>query len=476
MYPINIYALTRIKDTKLLQKLERQMSKRSRFLYVKDWEMEGLRGLTNHLLEVLPAFCHQKMYYSFLIPRIGKEFDLLCLSDDYVLNIELKSGNVSREAIKKQLLQNQYYLLSLGRTVKSYTYVSEDDMLYRLTKGDNLVQVGWEKLAEDLQKLKDCYDGDIETLFNESEFLISPLTDSEKFLNGEYFLTFQQRDIKHDIIENIKAGTGRLQGFTGLPGTGKTLLLYDIAMQLTIKQRVAVLHFGFFPEALQKLNERLKRVDFYACRGMVSLPVLNGYSAILIDEGHHIDGELLEDLLAYSKAQNIPLVFTFDQEDAIVSEENTSVLGKRLGEEKEFIRYTLTNRIRMNKELSTFINSILNPTKYGNRRFYPAVEVTFAGSEIEKKNLVEDFEERGFEYIEDATDTSFKEYDKVVMVIDERFYYDEAYNLRAKEAESERFSVRNLYHGLSRARSKIGLVIDQNEQVFGEILEILQQG
>lgn len=48
--------------------------------------------------------------------------------------------------------------------------------------------------------------------------------------------TSQQNDIRYHIIKKIHAGGYSLQGFTGLPGTGKTLLLYDIAKGLTTKE------------------------------------------------------------------------------------------------------------------------------------------------------------------------------------------------------------------------------------------------
>lgn len=41
-------------------------------------------------------------FYSFQIPRLGKEFDLLQIREDQIVNVELKSGAVSDEALRKQ--------------------------------------------------------------------------------------------------------------------------------------------------------------------------------------------------------------------------------------------------------------------------------------------------------------------------------------------------------------------------------------
>ena len=45
-----------------------------------------------------------RFFYSFQIPRLGKEFDLLQIKDEQIVNIELKSGAVSDETIRKQLI------------------------------------------------------------------------------------------------------------------------------------------------------------------------------------------------------------------------------------------------------------------------------------------------------------------------------------------------------------------------------------
>ena len=45
-----------------------------------------------------------RFFYSYQIPRLGKEFDLLQIKEDQIINIELKSGVVSDEAIRRQLI------------------------------------------------------------------------------------------------------------------------------------------------------------------------------------------------------------------------------------------------------------------------------------------------------------------------------------------------------------------------------------
>ena len=313
MRPVNIYEITRIKDYDMMMRLERQLSRRGRIMPVKEWEVDGIKKLSNHLCEVMKDGSKLNFYYSFIIPKLGKEFDLLRVNDDIIINIELKSGNVSDETVRMQLMHNKYYLSTLSREMHLYTYLSIPDRLVRLSRTDKIVDTSWEELASELQAQENCYDSDIEELFKEDKFLISPLTDPQRFLRKEYFLTSQQRDIRKQILRRIKQKDGRVKafGFSGFPGTGKTLLLYDLAMQLSEYNDVAVLHFGPKVKELSELDERLKRIDFYYCDSDKAIELKKEYSALLIDEGNRMSRQNFEEIMVLAKNQ-VPLIFSYD--------------------------------------------------------------------------------------------------------------------------------------------------------------------
>lgn len=244
MKAISIYTITRNQNTEYLQKLERQLSGRDVFLKIREWELDSMKALVSELERHMQAVCALRFFYSFQIPRLGKEFDLLQIKEEQILNLELKSGQVSDEAIRKQLIQNRYYLAALGKPIRSYTYISSQNRLVRLTNHDRIVEADWEQLCWDLQQESADYPGNIEDLFQAELYLISPLTEPGRFLKKEYFLTYQQRDIERQILKKIRADRTGYFWFTGLPGTGKTLLLYDIAMKLSGRQRVCMIHCG----------------------------------------------------------------------------------------------------------------------------------------------------------------------------------------------------------------------------------------
>ena len=587
MRPVNIYALTRIEDSSKLERLERQMSGRSRYLKIKKWEIEGLKCFSAHLNEHMKDAAGLSFYYSFTMPKLGKEFDLLRVGDDFVVNVELKSGNVTDDAVRKQLLQNRYYLSTLGKNMYFYTFINRQDRLVRLSNSGRIVDTEWEELARVLERQDNCFTEHIEELFKEDRYLISPLTDPGRFLRQEFFLTLQQKDIRKAILKNIRHKDGHIkqifsvQGFTGLPGTGKTILLYDIAMQLSKGHRVCVLHFGSHEKELEQLDERLKRVDFYYCDdiheviidsdhnltneehiekrlsdnvseiyGSVRvtsgkcnkiLNLKNMYSAILVDEGHRVNERSLSAILDLAKQWMVPVIFSYDREDAIAPEER-ALSGAVLIENIDgYTRYKLTNRIRMNSELSSFIACVMCVHGRNYRHDYPSVSLVYANDDKEAEILIKSFERDGYIYIWDeslegnvycdygnklcmndlrnsistgnvasdndntefaskeeqisfnkdivntmnqkvdvknaitsieASAATCKEFDKVVMMIDDTFYYDENGFLRQVDHNS---SVRNLYHGLSRAKKNIAIVVKGNTEVFEALLYVLQR-
>ena len=490
MKPINIYTLTRINNKSSLRALERHMSGRNHYLNIKEWEIIGIRKLIDILVLNDSNAINYKFYYSFQLPKLGKEFDLLMITSENVINIEIKSNNVSDNAIRKQLLQNRHYLTTLGRTIYSYTYISEQDRLVRLTNTEKLIDTDFINLNNDLKKCPEIYDGDIAELFKEDKFLISPLTDPERFLKKEYFLTSQQRDIENRILRKIAENPCCHVGFTGLPGTGKTILLYDIALKLSKNNKICVLHFGSGPKELELIDLRLKRIDFYSCNFIDFNEVnLEDYHAILVDEGHRINKEYLKLIYNTSVSKKIPLIFSYDREEEIAPSEIQNTGNHLIESIPDLTKYRLTNRIRVNSELSAFIGSLMMPARHKYHMEFSSVNLAYANNKTEAANLICNFISNGFTYIRDLQIDNFtlfssnilnveeatcKELSNVVMLIDKSVYYNEAgmlvSNIKIKDKDS---SVRNLFHGLSRAKNKLALVIMENEALFNSVLDIL---
>ena len=476
MKSISIYALTRKQNIEHLQKLEQQLSGREHMLKMKEWELESMRALVERLELHMQDVSALRLFYSFQIPRLGKEFDLLQIRENQIINIELKSGAVSEEAIQKQLIQNRYYLSALGKPIQSYTYISSQNRLMRLTNHDHVIEASWNQLCAALQKEGKDYSGDIENLFRAEWYLFSPLTEPNRFLNKEYFLTAQQRDIKRQILKKICEEQTGYFSFSGLPGTGKTLLLYDIAMKLSNRQQVCIIHCGEAGKKWEILHKRLQRIDFLSDNQLETQFSLEDYHAILVDEAHLLSVEKLNVLLDMSEDR--PIIFSSDSEEMISPKEIDQSTMKRMEELPNLQTFRLTNRIRTNAELSSFIQNMMHLPVRKNQNEFPHVSVVYANDAKEADTLVQDYVRQGYQYfpqMEGAKlgSTAVRDTEQMVVVLDERYYYDDELYFRSihpmKNGQSE---VRQLFHLLNQAKENLAFVVKGNEAVYGILLDM----
>ena len=476
MKSISIYALTRKQNIEHLQKLEQQLSGREHMLKMKEWELESMRALVERLELHMQDVSALRLFYSFQIPRLGKEFDLLQIRENQIINIELKSGAVSEEAIQKQLIQNRYYLSALGKPIQSYTYISSQNRLMRLTNHDHVIEASWNQLCAALQKEGKDYSDDIENLFRAEWYLFSPLTEPNRFLNKEYFLTAQQRDIKRQILKKIREEQTGYFSFSGLPGTGKTLLLYDIAMKLSNRQQVCIIHCGEAGKKWEILHKRLQRIDFLTDNQLETQFSLDDYHAILVDEAHLLSVEKLNVLLDMS--ENRPIIFSSDSEEMISPKEMDQSTMKRMEDLPDLQTFRLTNRIRTNAELSSFIQNMMHLPVRKNQNGYPHVSVVYANDEKEADTLVQDYVRQGYQYFQQMEGaelgvTAVRDTEKMVVMLDERYYYDEDQYLRSRNPmQNGQSEVRRLFHLLNQAKENLAFVVKENETLYGILLDM----
>ena len=401
---------------------------------------------------------------------------MLQIREDQIINIELKSGSVSEEAIQKQLIQNRYYLSVLGKPIQSYTYISSQNRLMRLTNHDHVIEASWNQLCAALQKESKDYSGDIENLFRAEWYLFSPLTEPNRFLNKEYFLTAQQRDIKRQILKKICEEQTGYFSFSGLPGTGKTLLLYDIAMKLSNRQQVCIIHCGEAGKKWEILHKRLQRIDFLTDNQLETQFSLDDYHAILVDEAHLLSVEKLNVLLDMS--ENRPIIFSSDSEEMISPKEMDQSTMKRMEDLPDLQTFRLTNRIRTNAELSSFIQNMMHLPVRKNQNGYPHVSVVYANDEKEADTLVQDYVRQGYQYFQQMEGaelgvTAVRDTEKMVVMLDERYYYDEDQYLRSRNPmQNGQSEVRRLFHLLNQAKENLAFVVKENETLYGILLDM----
>lgn len=111
----------------------------------------------------------------------------------------------------------------MDKRIVLFTYVQNTNTLYQLNGTGCLETTTFDILSNEL--LKENHEiGNIDNLFNPSNYLVSPFNNTEKFIENEYFLTGQQEEIEDQIFKVLDSPKFEVVALTGSAGTGKTLL------------------------------------------------------------------------------------------------------------------------------------------------------------------------------------------------------------------------------------------------------------
>ena len=436
-------------------------------------------------------------YFSYHIPQISKEFDILRISENAVLNIELKSGNIPLSEAQEQLRRNQYYLGHLQKKAFLFTFF-RDNRLYQLVDG-SLNEASPQDLADAFSATETYLETDIDALFSPSQFLISPLTTPERFLANEYFLTSRQEEIRDEIIGDIKRKRGRLFGITGKPGTGKTLVLYDLAKRLSQNFNCCIVHCAPLCDGHRLLNRKMTNCEIINAKQFSSSEFdCSKYDVFLFDEFHRAYENALEKALDLEDQGNRIIILSYDFGQRITRKEKNRNLYPRLQQTGKLKEIVLKGKIRTNKELALFIHLLMEPKKYRNDKGYTFanVEIIHSNSRTNTQKIIEMYTEMGYSHINhsvslrksDAFDslnnTSLnahkvfgQEFDKVLVVVNDAFYYEDGI-LKGIEnkANPDYLYVDMLYEEITRVREKLCIVIENNLALLKEVLKLFPNG
>ena len=461
---------------------------------IKDSEVEDLSKFVKEVKSINPNMSNFDMFFvGYVIPQISKEFDLLRFDNDSVLNIEIKRESPP-EKIKKQLEQNKYYLSFIDRRINCFTYISSENKIYTLDNDNQVIESNFRNLLAAIASQNPEKISNIDSLFNPSNYLVSPFNSTNQFIKGKYFLTTHQENIKKDILQNVNEGDTAIFSVKGKAGTGKTLLIYDIAKEVIENNEVLLIHCG-------QLNEgHTQLVENYNWH-IVSAKYIFGqdyakYKLVILDEAQRVYPNFFDKVVSEVKANNSNLILSHDEEQTLSKNEINYKIVEKIETVITIPTFELTNKIRTNKEVSNFTDCLFNKDKLFTKQEYPSIEITYLQDLTETLDHLNHLKNNGWKII-NYTPDGFKtppyerfrvlneftnshrvigqEFDNVVAIIDEHFYYENS-KLSTKGYSTKPYyhPTKMLYQIISRTRLKLHLVIFRNEEILSRCLELVK--
>nr|WP_248285452.1 DNA/RNA helicase domain-containing protein [Staphylococcus lugdunensis] len=433
--------------------------------------------------------------------KIDEEFDLLRFSEESILNIELKNqipkGGVAK--IEDQLRRHKFILSILKKRVISFTFICNDKKFYKIDNNDNFVETTVDDLVNSipesyLQK-NQMLDIDI------NKFIISPYSEADEFLNHEYYLSQKQTDIKKEI----KNCTQKNIFIKGHAGTGKSLLLFDLAKELHEEGKNILLLFcgqlsnGF--DLTNKFGFKIREISYFR-RSLddknINDKELDESDIILIDETQRIYTQQYKNLL--QKFPEKKIFFAYDPKQILAQGEKSRFenLIEEYNDDVNVNKFVeLKQKIRTNNEMIAFIDRVLDLSARGHDNYdYKNVNLSYFSTKIDAINFIKNLEEDNYkcieltQYLTRSTNVKKRayiyseslavhevlgrEYEKVVVILDHHFKYDNEGKLKSDYMEYYPYlEPEGIYQALTRVKKQLHLVIINNPNIYLEIQKIM---
>lgn len=492
MKEINLISLTQASkglSRSLLESYYKQFN-----VFPKGNELNDLELLIGQLQKVSSNIqVLDRYFFGYTIPQISKEFDLLRFGTDSVVNIELKSKNTGAK-IFKQMVKNHYYLSFLNKKIYNYTYVSDENQLYSLDEDQKLCTVNFNELFKTLTSQNSFEVYNIDKLFNPSNYLVSPLNSTDKFIEGKYFLTGHQEEIKAECIKKLDLKGVTFLSICGKAGTGKTLLTFDIAKEyINKKDKVLIIHCGLLNAGHNELKETYGW-EITAIKNHQSYNLSN-YSLVIIDECQRIYPSQLELIIAQIKVHKINCIFSYDKQQCLRQWEINNNISEVILNTTSAILFELTEKIRTNKEIASFIIALFDNSKNVEKLNRDNIELSYFQTTQDATKYINLLGEYGWkiinytqsnmhkypydEYIifneDNAHGVIGQEFDKVVAVIDHCYYYNKKdLDIRYYKNTPYYHPVKMLFQIMTRTRIKLHVIIINNEEIMERCFSILK--
>ncbi|WP_436450746.1 DNA/RNA helicase domain-containing protein [Loigolactobacillus coryniformis] len=432
--------------------------------------------------------------------QVIADFDVLWYGKKLILNLDLKdrrNEHMDSSVIDKFKKQSRVIRLVPTYKVINVTFVASERKLFVL-KDDNLSEITFDYLAELLSAfITNEKPHNLIGELKSSDYIVSPLTDVEKFLTGKYWLTEDQEIIKQKCMQK------GIYAVRGDAGSGKSLIAYDLASKLNINQKVLFVFAGTLRIAHRKLGEALQNITFIGAKTLNDID-LDQYDCVILDEAQRLYNNQRKKVVMWAE-QNFKthtIIFFYDVDQALSPKDAGNLMNsivesferRRIGE-----RFFLHKGLRSNPSIHAFVRQLRflgkrPPMDVGIENILAAVEVRYFSTAADAMSWIHQQIENGYKFIvptpssyNKSSSDSFRsmqneysnthdviggEFNNVVTYIDDQVHYTNDGHLEG--SNTEYYQIRNeVYVNMSRAKSHLALAIINNIDVYQAITEVI---
>jgi superfamily I DNA/RNA helicase len=229
-------------------------------------------------------------------------------------------------------------------------------------------------------------------------------------------------------------------------------------------------------EAKSVLKERLEQFDF-----------------ICVDETQRLYGSALAIILElYNEGKIEGCIFSYDFMQCLSKREIRRNNPKKLRDIDGFKEMKLSDRIRTNKVIYSFIRTMLRLTEVPRKPMnYDCIDIVYANDITESDRLLRLYENKGYTFIT-FTPSQFvpngidhysininshqvigQEFDNVVVIMDNNFRHNVDGDLEGKEHPNPDYLFARLfYQNISRTRERLCIIVLNNPKMFRQLLQI----
>lgn len=481
------------KDVDILKKYEQYLN-----INLKEKEpqtiekfLQLLKTININILGEINPVKTDGLFLDYSIPGMTKEFDILKVTREFVLNIELKLENKTTNEMRKQLIDNKFYL-SKANCQRAYyfSYNAETDKLYELDSNNQLVNVTTTDRIIHFLNVENMDDVKIEDLFIPSKYLVSPFNDTDRFLFNDYLLTESQKAKKTQILNNQD---NEIFIF-GNAGTGKTLLLYDIAKYYkNMGKSVFILHCAKLNSGHYQLIQNGFNIFGLKQYSEIVEKTSDPNNIILIDESQRLTDYQIDNIISEN---NSTVIFSGDPKQVLGNNESGPKLHDFV-DDNNIPMISLKNKIRSNASLAEFIKGLMD-YNYKVDKQHPIekdkISLEYFDNHLEAISYMQQLSREGeYEVMtlpgsigysvdkytqynnvfeQNAFTVIGQEFDNVATLIGPNISYNDKGNLYSFNTYYA--SSNALFQNITRTRLKLKLIIVNNPIILQKVIDLLK--